>query len=197
MAMARRHFLLLLAVASPLSCNEGRVDGDEMVPGLAGGADVSLQQLAEVVDDASVDLSRAIAAAEAATRGTAIEAKVALRGDSDAVYEVEVLADERIHELVLDLDSLAVQSREDDVGDAEDSVDADLAARADWAALVAAAEAETGGDAFEIEADGENGSFEVEVLADGGVWDVVVNPDGSIQRSTRDDGEWDDDQAVS
>lgn len=197
--MAPRHLLLGLAVVSPLACNEGRVDRREVepAPGLAAGSEVSFERLSDAIEAQDVDLPRAIEAAEAATGGTAIEARLALLRDGVPAYEVEIVADEEVHVLALDVGSFAMRSREKDAGGSFDAVDADLAGRADWRALVAAAEAKTGGDAFDIETEGEDGNFEVEVLAKGVVWDVVLTPEGRVVSSTRDDGEWDDDQSVS
>lgn len=197
--MAPRHVLLILAVSSPLACNEGRVDRRDVEPaaGLAAGQDVSFARLSDAIEAEEVDLPRAIETAEAATGGTAIEARLALLHDGVPAYEVEIVADEAVHVIALDVDSFAMRSREKDATGAFDAVDADLAGRVDWKALVAAAEAETGGDAFDIETEGEDGNFEVEVLAKGVVWDVVLTPEGRVVRSTRDDGEWDDDQSVS
>jgi uncharacterized membrane protein YkoI len=154
------------------------------------------EEISSVVSGGNVDLVGAIEAAEARAEGTAIEMQVSVRRDGGVFYDADVVAQDTVHDVELDIDTMDVLRSTTEPGDASDAADAALAQDADWAALIAAAEAEVGGNAFEIEADGSTSTFEVEVLVDNSVvWEVVLNPDATIVRTTRDDaGGWADDQ---
>lgn len=154
------------------------------------------EEISSIVSGGNVDLPGAIAAAEASAGGTAIEIQVSVRNDGGVFYEADVVADNMVDDVELDIDTMNVLRSTSEPSDASDAADAALAQSADWAALIAAAESEVGGVAFEIEADGGTNTFEAEVLVgDAVVWDVVLNPDASVVRATRDDaGDWADDQ---
>lgn len=161
--------------------------------GLSGPDDVR-EEISSLVSSGDVDLVAAIEAAEARAEGTAIEIQVSVRRNGGVFYDADVVAQDRVYDLELDVDTMDVLRMTSEPADGDDLADAALAENADWAAIIAAAEAEVGGNAFEIEVD--DNRFDVEVLVDGTqVWDVVVNPDATIVRAQRDDdGEWADDQ---
>lgn len=153
------------------------------------------EEISGVVSGGELDLVGAIEAAEADAGGTATEMQISVRRDGSVFYDGDVIAGDTVHDVELDIDTMDLTRSTTEPADGGDAADAALAQDADWAALIAAAEAEVGGDAFEIEADGSNGTFEVEVLVDSVVWEVLLNPDATIVRSTRDDaGDWADDQ---
>jgi uncharacterized membrane protein YkoI len=160
------------------------------------------ERIGMAIDEANVSLAEAIAAAQTEASAVAIEAKLEPEHGSD-VYRVELMGDAgRRRVEISPEDASVVRSRESSSGnEAENAAAATLAAGVDWAMLIATAEAQVSGVAFEIEADGRDGVFDVEVLADGVVWELELSADGTVVKSEHDDdfddngGDGDDDEA--
>lgn len=154
------------------------------------------QQLEFELSEAEVSLAEAIAAAEAAVPGaTVIEADFDLE-DGQAVYDIELYLDGVEHEVHVSPTDASIVEIEQEALDAGDATEAEAAAALvlaspGWAALIAAAEAEVGGIAFEAEADGEDGLFEVELLAADAIWEVELDGAGAVVDSEiEDDEDW-------
>jgi uncharacterized membrane protein YkoI len=158
-------------------------------------------KLIQGLDQAAVPLATAIATAETEGAGVAIEAELEVEYGA-LVYRVDVIGNGNETRIDIDPESGAVvRSKAEGSADDDDLQDAALATGADWAALIATAEAHVGGEAFEIEVEGDDGAaFEVKVLADNTIWEVYLSGAGAVVKSERgddydgdDDGGYDDD----
>ncbi len=167
----------------------------------SGDDNASLRSLtADAIENADLSLVDAIEAAEAASPGAVVvSAEIELEDDGESYYEVELYVDGVEQELELDpntgevLDSESEEGPEDEPS--EDEVTA--AGSVGWAALIATAEAEVGGVAFEAETEGGDDRFEIEVLTEEGVWEVELSSDGTvIEVELEDDDEWEDEEEL-
>ncbi len=175
---------------------------------LAPACDTSLEDsslrdlLQDEVDGADVSLAEAIGAAQAAAPG-AVVIDAELDVDSNPVsYDIELLDGDVMREIdISPTDGSVVRDRTESL-DADDLVeaqaDADLAAGASsWAEIIATAEAEAGGVAFEAEADADDGVLQVELLVDGVIWEVELSADGTVTKSEVSDDQLDDSNSNS
>ncbi|HWB76022.1 MAG TPA: PepSY domain-containing protein [Nannocystaceae bacterium] len=159
------------------------------------------ERIGMAIDEADISLAEAIAAAQAESGGVAIDAELEPEHGID-VYRVELMSDAGQRRVdISPEDASVLRSRDASSGnDEENAAAAALATGVDWAMLIAAAEAEVSGIAFEIEADGSEGVFDVELLADGVVWELELSADGTVLKSEQDDqfddhgGDDDDDE---
>ncbi|MBK8239713.1 MAG: PepSY domain-containing protein [Deltaproteobacteria bacterium] len=144
------------------------------------------EKFAAEIESSSVALTDAIATAEAASGGVAVEAKLELEHGA-FVYRVEVVADAGQRRIEISSDSgEIVRDRASSSGNADEAAaNAELATGADWAALAAAAEAHVGGEVFELEAD--DGVFEAKVMVDTTVMELELAADGTVLKSQEDD----------
>jgi len=156
--------------------------------------------LIEEVDAADITLADAIEAARAAAPG-AVVLEAELDFDSTPVaYDVELLDGEQLREIdISPADGSVLRDRADSL-DADDLAEArtaaSLASEATRSvAIIQAAEANTGGIAFEVEADGDDGVLEVELLVDGVIWEVELLADGTIAKSEVSDDQRDGDDS--
>lgn len=155
------------------------------------------ERLALALDDAELSLADAIEVAETAMPGAiVVEAEIDVEDDG-TIYDVELYVDGVRHELEIDpdtgtvLDSESEEEAEDEAGEDE------VAARESigWPALIAAAEAEVGGVAFEGKTEGGDNKFEIEVLTDDGVYEVDLDGSGEVlEVEAEDDDEWEDEE---
>lgn len=155
------------------------------------------EKLGVEIDEATLPLVEAIESAQAeAPEGIVLEAKLDVHTnattydvtllDLDAEREIDVSPEDgrilRDRSRTLDTDKLA-----------EAKAAAELVSGSiGWAALIEAAEAKTGGTAFDVEADGDDGVLEVELLVDDVVWEVEATPDGTIVKSEVSDDQLDE-----
>ncbi len=151
-------------------------------------AQVLRDKLVQGLDQATVPLAAAIATAEAEGAGVAIEAELEVEYGA-LVYSIDVIGNGTETSIDIDPQSGAVvRSEAEGSTDADDLQAATFATGADWAGLIATAEAHVGGDAFEIEVDGEDGGiFEVKVLVGNSTWEVYLSASGAVVKSERDD----------
>jgi uncharacterized membrane protein YkoI len=152
--------------------------------------------------DADISLTEAIEIAENEVPGAIVlEAKLDVHR-TVTTYDVELLLDGVVHEVdVAPSDGAVLRNRARGL-DADDRAEAESAAAlvtasAGWAELVAKAEAERAGVAFDVEADGDDGVLEVDLLEDDRIWEIELRSDGTIVKSEpsdddRDDGSDDD-----
>lgn len=148
------------------------------------------EKIAAGLEEATIPLAEAIATAQTEAPGVAIEAKLEVEYGAPT-YRIEVIGDAGQARIDIDPQSGAVLRNEaSSSGNTDDNAaNAAFAAGADWAALVAAAEAHVGGAAFEIEAD--DGVFETKVLVDAVVYEVDLSAAGEVVKSEVSD-DWDD-----
>jgi Peptidase propeptide and YPEB domain len=151
------------------------------------------EKIAAGLADAAIPLADAIATAQTEASGVAVEAKLEVE-DGAPTYRIEVVGDAGQSRVEIDPTSGTItRNRPSSSGNVEDNAaNAAFAAGADWAALIAAAEAHVGGEAFEIEAD--DGVFEAKVLVDLVVYELDLSAAGEIVKSeVSDDFEDEDD----
>ncbi|MBL8941684.1 MAG: PepSY domain-containing protein [Myxococcales bacterium] len=148
------------------------------------------EQVAAGLADATIPLAEAIATAQTEGAGVAIDAELEVEHGAPT-YRIEVIGDAGEVRIDIDPQSGAVLRNEaSSSGNTEDNAaNAAFAAGADWAGLIAAAEAHVEGDAFEIEAD--DGVFEVKVLVDAVVYEIDLSAAGEVVKSEVSD-DWDD-----
>ena len=144
-------------------------------------ADDDAEEVADVAEEHDIDLAQAILQAEEQAGGVAIEAEVDDRRDFGPIYEVDVVVGDLVHEVILDIDTLAVLRQTTESADDDDLADAGLAATADWVNLVTEAERAANGVAFAMEVDADDGTIDFDVLVDRDtVREVVLRPDGTL-----------------
>jgi uncharacterized membrane protein YkoI len=162
---------------------------------LGSSSDTTMREkIADALARADISLAQAVSTAVAETGGVAIDAELDVENQTP-VFDVEVFVDGGLREVDVDIeDGSVVRNRASSSGNEEDNAaNAQFATGVDWSVLIAAAEAEVGGTAFEIKAD--DGELEVEVLAGDTVFEVELAADGSILKveQSDDDGVDDDD----
>lgn len=157
----------------------------------SAASDQSLREkVAAGLADATIPLAEAIATAQTEGAGVAIEAELEVEHGAPT-YRIEVIGDAGQSRIDIDPQSGAVLRNEasSSGNDDDNAANAAFATGADWAALIAAAEAHVGGDAFEIEAD--DGVFEAKVLVDAIVYEIDLSAAGEVVKSEVSD-DWDD-----
>jgi uncharacterized membrane protein YkoI len=159
--------LALLAFA----CDEGSTSGPE-----------------DALRSARLDLAGAIAVAQRAKPdGQVVEAEFEQR-DGKAIYEVALLVDGEVHEVMVDPhsgDVIETGVDPEDLEQARASVAALAVGKIGITDAIAKAEREVGGQAHEVEV--EDGVIEVRVLLDAGSKVVVIDlVDGGVE-AVRDD----------
>jgi hypothetical protein len=181
--MTLRHISPLFLAVSLLGCDLGSSDTATM-----------RDSIADALEQANIPLGQAVATAVAETGGVAIDAELEVE-HATPVFEVETYLDGGLMRVDIDIeDGSVIRTRASNSGNEDDNAaNAELAAGVDWALLIGAAEAEVGGEAFEIKAD--DGELEVEVLAADGIFEVELAADGSILKveASDDDGVEDED----
>jgi hypothetical protein len=184
--MNLRHCLTILPFLALGACDSGEDNA-------------SLRSLtADAMENADLSLLDAIEAAEAAYPGAVVtSAEIEFEEDGQAYYEIELYVDSVAHELELDPNSGDVIEAEIEGEPDPDEDETTAAGSVGWAALIAAAEAEVGGVAFEAETEGGDDRFEIEVLADDGIWEVELSSDGTvIEVELEDEDEWEDEEEL-
>jgi len=167
----------------------------------SGEDTASLRSLtAAALENSDLSLLHAIEAAEAARPGAVVvAAEVELEDEGQSHYEVELYVDSVAQELELDPDTGEVLDAESEEGPEDEPSESEVAASnsVGWAALIAAAEAEVGGVAFEAQTEGGDDRFEIEVLTDEGIWEVELSSDGTVlEVELEDEEEWEDDEEL-
>lgn len=157
-----------------------------------------VDRLALAIEDADLTLLDAIEAAEAARPGAVVvSAEIELDHEGDR-YEIDLYVERVLHELDLDPDTGDVLASEAEDGP-EDEIEAEQTASKSvgWPALIAAAEAEVGGTAFEAETEGGDDRFEIEVLTDEGVWEVELDINATVLGvELEDDDAWEEEEEL-
>ena len=155
------------------------------------------EKLGVELDEAALPLAKAIESAQAeAPDGIVLEAKLDVHTNA-TTYDVTLLDLEAEREVdVSPEDGTILRDRSRRL-DADKLTEAKVAAELvsgsiGWTALIEAAEAKTGGIAFDVEADGDDGVLEVELLVDDVVWEVEAKPDGTIVKSEVSDDQLDE-----
>lgn len=131
---------------------------------------------------AKIGMSEAIAAAERELAGgVPVEGEFEL-GRDGAVFEVEILVDGEVHEVLIDPSDgrvLGVELDPEDLAEAIATAARLADARLSLAEAIAIAERETSGTVFEIEV-GDEG-FELAVLTDAGPLELILSTsDGAV-----------------
>jgi uncharacterized membrane protein YkoI len=181
--MQRHPFLLTLALALALPACD------------AGPSDDSLRdRISQQLADAKLSLSEAVEIAQAEAPGaTVVDAELDVE-HAATVYDIELYADGVEHEVHVSPDDGAILRHRKQTVDADDATELAAAAAlvqasSGWGDLIAKAEAESGGMAFELEADDDDGVLEVETLTDAGLWEVELTSDGTVVKSEASDDE--------
>ncbi len=174
--MRTHHVAPLFLVLSMFGCDA--VDGS---------SSTMRQQIGDALEQADIPLAQAVSTAVGeAGGGVAIDAELDIENQR-TVFDVEVYVDGGLVRVAVDAeDGSIVRSRASSSGNDEDNAaNAEFATGVDWSALIAAAEAEVGGTAFELKAD--DGELEVEVFADDGIFEVELAADGTVLKVDADD----------
>ncbi len=155
------------------------------------------ERIGNELGDVEITLAEAIAIAEgAAPGGVVLEAELDVH-DKATTYNIELLEGNAEREIdVSPQDGSIVRDRlraldGDDLAEAEAAA-ALVSASVGWAEILARAESEVGGVAFEVEAD-DDGVLEVELLVGDEIWETEHAADGSLTKSEKSDDQRDDD----
>jgi hypothetical protein len=153
------------------------------------GSSTMRESIEDALDEANITLAEAVSTAVAEAGGVAIDAELDVENQT-TVFDVEIYVDGGLTRVAIDVgDGTVVRVRASSSGNDDDNAaNAAFATGVDWAALIAAAEAEVGGIAFELKAD--DGELEVEVLAPDGIFEIELAVDGTILKvDVSDDGD--------